>query len=131
MATGDASLTGRRVLIVEDTFVIATELEHALRKFGCEVIGPCATVETGASGARTEPIDLALLDLNLDGELVYPVAHELLLRGIPFVFLTGYGGESIDELFRGAPCLTKPFGLSELKQVMCAVLAAPRERASH
>jgi DNA-binding response OmpR family regulator len=116
-------LAGRRVLLVEDTFIVADELGNALRRLECAVVGPFASVEDARLAAMSEPLDLALLDINLDGEPVYPIAHKLLERQIPFVFLTGYTGEAIDGSFRSFPRLTKPFGPSELRDAMRAALA--------
>lgn len=111
------------MLLVEDTFIVADELGNALRRLDCAVVGPFASVDEARPAAMSEPLDLALLDINLDGEPVYPIAMQLLERQIPFVFLTGYSGEAIDGLFRGFPRLTKPFGPAELQAAMRAALS--------
>lgn len=110
-------------MLVEDTFIVADELGNALRRLRCAVVGPYATVREATGAAESEALDLALLDVNLDGEPVYPVAEALLARGIPFLFLTGYGGDGIDGSFRDYPRLTKPFGPAELREAMCAAIA--------
>lgn len=106
---------GLRLLIAEDTAVVAAELERILGGWGCELVGPFMTLSSALQAARERSdLDGALLDINLQGETVYPVADELQKRGVPFIFLTGYARESLDDRFRNAPTLEKPFGLREL-----------------
>src|SRR3712207_6367004 len=88
-ATG--SLAQCRVLVVEDEFYIADEMALALQKLGAEVVGPVPTKDKAlALLASEERIDAAILDINLKGQAVYPVADALAERGVPFVFATGY-----------------------------------------
>jgi CheY-like chemotaxis protein len=85
-----AELIGRRVLIVEDEFLLAIELEALLKEKGCEVLGPALTVEGALAFVYGEESDFALLDVNLKGLRATPVAAALRERGVPFVLLTGY-----------------------------------------
>jgi DNA-binding response OmpR family regulator len=116
-----ASLAGLRVLIVEDEMIIALEIESMLRALGCEVVGPVGTLKSALRLAHTEALDAAVLDVNLHGEKVFPVADELQARGIPFLFATGYGAWTMPEEWR-APCrLAKPFRCEELEKQMRSI----------
>jgi DNA-binding response OmpR family regulator len=100
--------TKQRVLLVEDEFLLSTVLAADLRAAGYDVLGPCATVTAAMEAAQSESFDGAILDINLKGQLVYPVAEELARRRIPFMFLSGYALISMPEPFRARPCLPKP-----------------------
>jgi len=97
MAVAPAILAGKRVLIVEDELLVALLIEDFLVEMGCSPLGPCGNVAKALHAVRTETFDLAVLDVNLAGEKVYPVAEMLTGRQIPFVFLSGYGEEAIPE----------------------------------
>jgi DNA-binding response OmpR family regulator len=88
-------LTNKRVLVVEDEILVALLVEDMLADAGCVVVGPFSRVPQALAAAKTEPIDIALLDVNVAGEMVFPVAHALEERGIPFLFVTGYYPESL------------------------------------
>ena len=98
-----------RILVAEDEFLVALLLEDDLRREGFEVLGPFARLGQALEAARREAFDLALLDVNMNGEMVYPLADELLARGLPFLFLSGYEATSLPERFRAAPRLAKPY----------------------
>lgn len=103
-------LAGLRVLVVEDTLLIAETIEDELRECGCDIIGPVSRVQPALElVGNGERIDGALLDVNLAGEYCFPIAVALAARRIPFIFLTGYGGDAILPEFRDRPRLTKPF----------------------
>jgi CheY-like chemotaxis protein len=111
-------LQGRRILIVEDEFFIAVQIEDTLQSFGCETIGPFATPELALQASRRERFDVAVLDINLSGRMVYPVADELLTRSIPFMFLTGYSHADLPEAYRSLPRLNKPFDPRAVKDLL-------------
>ncbi len=115
MSDGD-DLQGLRVLVVEDEAAISLLLEDMLLDFGCEVIGPAARLATALDTVNREKVDLAILDVNVAGEPIYPVAEALAQRSIPFVFSTGYGSAGIRDAFRDRPVLQKPFAQHDLKQ---------------
>jgi CheY-like chemotaxis protein len=101
---------GRRVLIVEDESLVAMLLETILEDMDCVPVGPAATVDEGLRIAQDdERIDAALLDVNVAGKQVFPVAQALKDRGVPFVFSTGYGEGGLPDEWRGQPTLQKPF----------------------
>jgi DNA-binding response OmpR family regulator len=97
-----------RVLIVEDEFLVGVQLEEDLRSAGYSILGPFSTLEAATRASRRDRFDLALLDINLNGDMVYPLADELSARGVPFIFLSGYAAGDLPERFRHAPQLTKP-----------------------
>jgi ActR/RegA family two-component response regulator len=107
---GPNSLTGRRVLLVEDDYFIADELRRDLAKTGAEVLGPVGRVDEAlALIGRTAHIDGAVLDIKLHDEMVYPVADALLERGVPFVFATGYDKSVIPAPYAKVRQCEKPF----------------------
>lgn len=84
-------LKGKRILVVEDEALIAVMVEDMLRDLGSDVVGPAATIEAALALVGTEVIDAAILDVNVRGERIDPVAEALFARGIPVLFATGYG----------------------------------------
>ena len=103
-------LNGRRVLVVEDESLVAMLLETILEDMGCTPVGPASNIEDGAAMARdTTELDAALLDVNVAGRQVFPVAEALKARGVPFVFSTGYGEGGLPDEWRGNPTIQKPF----------------------
>lgn len=87
---GAAALSGRRVLLVEDEPLLALEVATHLERAGCEVVGPLTRVSDALSVADTGKIDMAVLDVDLNGEQVWPVADVLTKRKVPFVFVTSF-----------------------------------------
>jgi DNA-binding NtrC family response regulator len=122
----NSPLSGRRVLLVEDEMIVAWLLEDMLAELGCAVVGPAASVDQALAMIDAEAIDVAMLDVNLDGQMSYPVADALAARGVPFVFSTGYHKDRLLERYRTFPALQKPFHLSELTD-MLAKLLTPKE----
>jgi CheY-like chemotaxis protein len=104
-----------RVLLVEDEMMIALLLETMVADLGHEVAGPVARLEKGLEMAEREPLDLAILDVNLNGKEVYPIAAALAARGIPFIFATGYGRAGLREPYRARPTLQKPYRTADLR----------------
>lgn len=117
-------LDGLRVFVVEDEFLLSLSLQDDLADAGCSVIGPYATLAAAIEASRRETFDIAVLDVNLDGQPSYPVADELRRRGIPFVLLTGYGIADLPERLAGAPHVSKPYDPNVLLEVIGR--AAPR-----
>ena len=104
------AFAGRRVLVVEDESLVAMLLETILEDMGCVPVGPAATVEEGLQMASEgDPVDAALLDVNVAGKQVFPIAEALKARGVPFIFSTGYGEGGLPDEWRGQPTLQKPF----------------------
>ncbi len=109
---------GRRIFVVEDEFLIRMLLEDMLDELGYGVAATAGRVEEAAEIAREGDYDLAILDVNLDGEDVYPVAEILAGRGVPFLFVTGYGGRGLPEPYRNRPTLQKPFQIEDLSRTL-------------
>ncbi len=107
-----------RILLVEDEGLVALTIEDLLEDLGCEVACSARSVAQalGWLGSGGEP-DAAVLDVNLGGEFVFPVAEALAARGVPFAFTTGYG-QSPDARFRSAPLLGKPIRRERLEAVL-------------
>jgi two-component sensor histidine kinase/DNA-binding response OmpR family regulator len=108
---------GNRMLIAEDEALVAIMMEDLAVELGWSVVGPFAKAADALAAAKDDDIQAALLDVNLGGESVYPVADALTARGVPFVFTTGYGAESIDRRFASTPILQKPIDRHVLEQV--------------
>jgi CheY-like chemotaxis protein len=116
--------TGRRIFVVEDEFLIRMLLEDMLTDLGYDLVGMAGRVDEAAEMAQTKDFDLAILDVNLDGQDVYPVADLIGKRGLPFMFVTGYGGRGLPDNYRNRPTLQKPFQLDELKRMLAQLLPA-------
>lgn len=112
----------RRVLVVEDEWLVATLLEDMLAELGHEVVATAATVDDALAAVEGKPFDLVLLDMNLNGKSARGVADRLAERGIPFACTTGYGRTDLDERLRGRPILQKPFELKDLEAVIAQAL---------
>ncbi|WP_428155121.1 response regulator [Brevundimonas sp.] len=112
-------LTGRRVLIVEDESLVAMLLETILEDMECIPVGPASNIDDGETLARdTADLDAALLDVNVAGRQVFPVAEVLKARGVPFVFSTGYGEGGLPEEWRGQPTIQKPFTEAAIRDAL-------------
>ncbi|MGY4370538.1 CheY-like chemotaxis protein [Bradyrhizobium sp. LB1.3] len=118
-----AELSGARVLLVEDEGLVALMIEDMLEELGLTVIASAAHVPKACELASAASFDLALLDVNLAGERVFPVARILRDRRIPFLFSTGYGGPPLEEEFSHAPAIGKPFSIEQLKEKLRLILA--------
>jgi len=125
----DASPAGR-LLLVEDEPLVAIFMESVLGDMGFRIAETCKTLADGLAAARRPDFEAAILDMNLNGELVYPLADLLMSRGVPFVFVTGYSGEAVAERFSSIPVLQKPVEESDLARVLTAHLGAARRPAS-
>jgi CheY-like chemotaxis protein len=107
-----------RILIVEDEMLVAMNIEDMLLDLGHEVAGLAGRLEPALALAREADIDVAMLDVNLAGEQSFPVADALIVRGVPFLFATGYGLKGIPERYRDRPVLQKPFRAGDLSQAL-------------
>lgn len=108
----------QRILVVEDEMTIALLIEDMLTDLGHEVAELAMRLPQALESARSERIDLAILDVNLDGRPSYPVAELLDGRGVPVIFASGYGAGGLDPAYRGRVTLTKPFLLEDLRKAI-------------
>jgi DNA-binding response OmpR family regulator len=109
---------GLRVLIVEDEYFLAQDLADRFQNLGAEVLGPAGTVAEALTLASRAGIDGAVLDVNLRGERVYPVADLLRQKQVPFVFASGYGGELEPDAYSNIPRCIKPVDFAVLVQAL-------------
>lgn len=120
----DSSKALPRVLVVEDEYLIRMLMEDMLADLGYDLAAAVGTIAEASAHAANGAFDIAVLDVNLDGQEIFPVAEILAERGLPFVFVTGYGEGSLPERFRGRPALQKPFQSDQLKAALAGLLAA-------
>ena len=120
-------LSGLRLLVVEDEAVIALMIESMLDSLGCVVVDVASTLSRGLAIACNEslPLDGAVLDINLGGEHVYPVAERLRKRHVPFIFSTGYGRPGLATSFANVPTLAKPYEAEDLGEMLMSVIRKP------
>jgi len=114
---------GKRILIVEDELMIRMLLEDMLDELGYSVAGEAAHIDEALAAAANPELDIAILDVNLHGRTIAPVAAILAERGIPFVFATGYGEQGVPDGYRDRPTLRKPFQKEALGQSLSRALA--------
>jgi CheY-like chemotaxis protein len=112
-----------RVLVVEDEYLIRMLVEDMLDDLGYGLAAAVGTIAEASDVAANGDFQAAILDVNLDGQEIYPVADILAERGLPFVFVTGYGERSLREPYRGRPALQKPFQAEQLKSTLAGILA--------
>ena len=116
-------LADRRILIVEDESLVAMLLETILEDMGCVTVGPIASIDEALTLLADAPaLDGALLDVNVAGREIFPVAETLKARGVPFVFSTGYGQGGLPDAWRDHPTIQKPFTESAVQQALMAAL---------
>src|SRR5262245_5547739 len=118
-----APLDGLKVLIVEDEFLILLSIEKMLEEMGCDVVASAPRVAKALAMLDTVGAAAAVLDVNVAGEPVYPVAEALAARGIPVVFTTGYGDSGIAAPWHEWPIVQKPFSQDQLERALKAALA--------
>ena len=119
------NLDGARVLLLEDEFLIALDAEQILQELGAQRVETASTLIEAEQHARDGHFDIALLDVNINGEMSFDLAESLRARGVPVVFATGYELKdraipNLDTAF----CVSKPYTSERLRQALCAALAA-------
>jgi CheY-like chemotaxis protein len=118
-------MTAKRILVVEDEFLIALDIAGALEQGGLVVIGPLASIPDALLALEHERIDGALLDANLGGQSVGRLADTLLARHVPFAFVSGYGREQLPPKHQNAPLVRKPFTNEDLLAMVSRFGARP------
>lgn len=132
-AVHSASTSKARLLLVEDEAVVGMFMEELLGDLGFEPTGPIASLKEALAAAKRERFDGAVLDMNLKGELVYPLAELLRTQNVPFIFVTGYSKMGVDDRFSGVPIVQKPVTSEALAEVLFSkfgrfVLTPPADR---
>jgi len=117
------SITGLSLLLVEDEYLIALDAEEMLRELGAGKVEVVGTFEDAQARTKVGAYDLAVLDVNINGRLSYPIATNLRDRGIPFVFATGYGrhDHTLGD-FEGTVCVSKPYTIERLEKALTTAL---------
>jgi CheY-like chemotaxis protein len=116
--TDVAALAGLRVLVVEDEMMVSMLIEDMLADMGCKVVGPASRLNEAIELVKDAELDCAVLDVNLGGQPIFPLADILRERGVPFAFATGYGDAGLRDADRGTPVLQKPFREGDLARVL-------------
>ena len=119
----DLSLAGTRVFIVEDEALILVTLQDMLEDMGCEVVASALRIDEALAKGGEFAFDVAILDVNVAGERIDSVADLLASRGVPFVFATGYGANSLPMAHRGCVVMAKPYRKSDLRAALGAVVS--------
>ena len=120
----DPFLSGLSVVVVEDEMMVSLLLEDMLGALGCQDVIHAASVGTALDEIEKAMPDVAVLDVNLGNEMVYPVAEKLNVAGVPFVFTTGYGRGAIKLEWAARPCVQKPFNIGAFASALRAALGA-------
>jgi PAS domain S-box-containing protein len=127
---------GRRVLVVEDEALVAMMIQEFLTEYGHSVVGPIGRASEALLAAKETDYDAAILDINLGDGMAYPVADILSARGVPFVFITGYEADTVEDRFSHVPVLQKPIERQALQRLFVtglndgAVAASPGSDAA-
>ncbi len=116
-------LKGRNILVVEDEMMVLMNIEGLLDDFGCTSVSVAATVDQALALIRARHFDVAMLDVNLDGQPSHAVADALAAQGVPFVFSTGYSNPGLGGNHRERPVLRKPYRDAQLAEVLARLLA--------
>ncbi|MGH7075751.1 MAG: response regulator [Stellaceae bacterium] len=119
-------LNGIRVLVVEDELLIVMMLEDMLESAGCVIVGPCNSLAKALQTAAEEDFDVALLDVNLAGKQVFPLADVLIERNLPFIFMTGYGADLLPAQYAMHPTIAKPFKIASLMEKLSGIVSGLR-----
>ena len=126
------TFVGRRVLVVEDEFLVALATIDLLESIGCEIVGPAARLSAAVQLAQFEPLDAAVLDIDIAGEMVWPVAEILRRRGVPFLFLSAYAPLiAFPALDAATPRLDKPLEKYHLLRHLSAIWGSDVANLSH
>ena len=116
-------LSNRKVLVVEDEMMIAMLIEDMLDELGCKLVGPATNVPRALELIGKERVEVAVLDLNLDGKDTYAIADALRQKNVPFIFATGYGSTGMRPEYGDRPVLQKPFQAKDLETALAEALA--------
>jgi CheY-like chemotaxis protein len=118
-----------RVLLAEDQVLVAMYLETLLEELACTVLGPASSVAEALAIARQEPLNGAVLDINLRGEPSFPIAQELQVRPVPFFFVTGYSSAILPPPLQHVACLNKPVSPPAFAALVKSLFQSPPEVA--
>jgi len=124
-------LEGVRVLVVEDEYLVAILIEEILESAGCVVMGPIPRLPEALDAAHHDNCDAAVLDVNLAGQRIDPVADALSERNVPFMFVTGYGANALPGEYAERPLIHKPFRMADLLSAVSSLMKASIHTTVH
>lgn len=116
------NLIGRRILVLEEHGPVAVVLTAILKDLGCEMVGPASRIDDAIALAIREPIDAAILDVAIRGEVSFAVADELLSRGIPYAFASGNKTPASIQRYAPVSIITKPYSAEHIQQVLSKLI---------
>jgi CheY-like chemotaxis protein len=122
----NTNLDGLKVLVVEDEMMVSMLIEDMLTDLGCTIVGPASRLDEALQLAGEAELDCAVLDVNLGGQPIFPLADLLRSKGAPFAFATGYGDAGLRDVDKGSPVLQKPFREADLARVLGELRANAR-----
>jgi CheY-like chemotaxis protein len=121
-AGAEAELSGKRILVVEDSPVVAPFTAEILAELGCEVVGPAPNLAAARLLIEGERLDGALMDVHIRGERVFPLCDLLESRGVPFILTSGYADWQMPEKLENRPRLLKPYTIGQVEKALAALL---------
>ena len=116
-----ADLTGRRILVIEDSPVVGPFTVDMLDDLGCAVVGPAPNMAAARELVEAGEFDAALVDIHIRGERVFPLCEMLDARALPFVFTSGYADRQMPEKWQDRPRLQKPYTIDQIRQALSAL----------
>ena len=117
-----AELTGRRILVIEDSPVVGPFTADILDDLGCEVVGPAPNIATARELIEEQDFDAALVDVHIRGERVFGLCEMLEAKGVPFILTSGYADWQMPEKLRDRPRLQKPYTIGQVQEALNRVL---------
>jgi CheY-like chemotaxis protein len=117
-------MPGASVFLVEDETLLRMMMTEMLEELGHKVIAEAGSIQTAEPLARTSTFDVAVFDINVAGSNITPIAEIVAARGLPFVFVSGYGPEGLPAMFKDKPVLRKPFSIAEFGRVINSALSS-------
>jgi CheY-like chemotaxis protein len=116
-------LTGRRILVIEDSPVVAPFAAEALAELGCEVVGPAPNMASAREMVEAGGFDGALVDVHIRGERAFPLCELLAAKGVPFVLTSGYADWAVPDKWDDRPRLQKPYTINQIEQALAGLFA--------
>ena len=116
------NLAGKRILVIEDSPVVAPFTADVLGELGCEVVGPAPNMAAARELLEEEQFDAALMDIHIRGERVFPLCEMLEAKGVPFILTSGYADWQMPEKWGGRPRLQKPYTIDQVEDALSALL---------
>ena len=116
---GRDRLKGRRILLIEDSPVVGPFTAELLADLGCQVVGPAPNMAAAREIIESdEPVDAAILDVHIRGDVVFPLCDALAAKGVPFVLTSGYAGWQIPDKWEDRPRLLKPYTIDQVEDAL-------------